>query len=160
MKKIVVALFVVVAVLSFSPRPLSAQDIGMNFYINFGLLTDDSFSFDDYLWSTGANLDIHIGPLLMITPECDIIVYKFDFDPIIVAPAVLANIKLKNFFFGAGVTKWFLIGDTVGTIEGDFALKANLGLRTNNLRLTLYGITYFDNVFDYLLIGITLGFGF
>ena len=160
MKKILVVLIALFVLFSFSPKHLNAQDIGMNFYINFGLLTDDSFSFSDYLWSAGANLDIHIGPLFMITPECDIIVYKFDFDPIILAPAVIANIKLKNFFFGAGITKWFLIGDSVGTVAGEFALKANLGIRTNNLRLTLYGISYFDSFFDYLLIGITLGFGF
>jgi hypothetical protein len=160
MKKTMVVLIAVLVALSFSAKSLEAQDIGMNFYINFGLLTDDSFSFNDYLWSGGAALDIHVGPLLMITPECDIIVYKFEFDPVILAPAVMANIKLKNFFFGAGITKWFLIGDSTGTIEGDFALKANLGLRTNNLRLTLYGISYFDNFFDYLLIGVTLGFGF
>jgi hypothetical protein len=160
MKKIVVAMIAMMVVFSFSPRQLPAQDIGMNFYINMGLLTDDSFSFSDYMWSAGANLDIHIGPLFMISPECDIIIYKFDFDPIIVAPGVLANIKLQNFFFGAGVTKWFLIGDSVGTVEGEFALKANLGLRTNNLRLALYGITYFEGMFDYFLVGVTLGFGF
>lgn len=160
MKKIIVVIAILFMVLSFSTRQLNAQDIGMNFYINFGLLTDDSFSFNDYLWSTGANLDIHIGPLFMITPECDIIVYKFDFDPVILAPAVMANIKLKNIFFGLGLTKWFLIGDSVGTIEGDFALKMNVGLRTSNLRVLLYGVSYFDNFFDYLLIGISLGFGF
>lgn len=160
MKKVLFIFIAVFLVFSFSLKPLKAQDIGMNFYINFGLVTDDSFSFNDYLWSGGAALDIHIGPLLMITPECDIIVYKFEFDPVILAPAVIANIKLKNFFFGAGITKWFLIGDSIGTVESDFALKANLGLRTSNLRLTLYGISYFDNFFDYLLIGITLGFGF
>lgn len=160
MKKIPIVVMTLFIVFSFSTQPLNAQDIGMNFYINFGLLTDDSFSFSDYLWSVGANLDIHIGPLLMITPECDIIVYKFDFDPVILAPAVMANIKLKNVFFGLGITKWFLIGDSVGTIEGDFALKMNLGLRTSNLRITLYGVSYFDSFFDYFLFGISLGFGF
>lgn len=160
MKKIIVVIAILFIVFSFSARQLNAQDIGMNFYINFGLLTDDSFSFNDYLWSTGANLDIHIGPLFMITPECDIIVYKFDFDPVILAPAVMANIKLKNIFFGLGITKWFLIGDSVGTIEGDFALKMNVGLRTSNLRVLLYGISYFDNFFSYLLFGVSLGFGF
>lgn len=160
MKKTIVVIAILFIALSFSTRQLNAQDIGMNFYINFGLLTDDSFSFNDYLWSTGANLDIHIGPLFMLTPECDIIVYKFDFDPVILAPAVMANIKLKNIFFGLGITKWFLIGDSVGTVESDFGLKMNVGLRTSNLRVLLYGISYFENFFDYLLIGISLGFGF
>jgi len=160
MKKIVIVIAFLFIAFSFSAGQLNAQDIGMNFYINFGLLTDDSFAFNDYLWSTGANLDIHIGPLLMITPECDIIVYKFDFDPVILAPAVMANIKLKNIFFGLGITRWFLIGDSVGTIEGDFGLKMNVGLRTSNLRILLYGVSYFDNFFDYLLFGVSLGFGF
>jgi hypothetical protein len=160
MKKVSIIFAILIILLSFSSQNLKAQDIGMNFYINFGLLTDDSFSFNDYLWSAGANLDIHIGPLFMLTPECDILVYKFDFDPVILAPALMANIKLKNFFFGAGITKWFLIGDSTGTIEGDFALKVNLGLRTSNLRLLLYGVSYVDDLLDYLLLGVSLGFGF
>ncbi len=160
MKKTPIVVMILFVAFSLPTQSLNAQDIGMNFYINFGLWTDDSFSFSDYMWSAGANLDIHIGPLFMITPECDIIVYKFDFDPVILAPAVMANIKLKNFFFGLGITKWFLIGDSVGSIEGDFALKMNLGLRTNNLRITLFGVSYFNNFFDYVLFGISLGFGF
>jgi len=160
MKKLAIGCTLFLMVLILVPQQSPAQDVGMNFYINFGVITDDSFSFNDWLWSGGAQLDLHIGPLFMLSPECDVIIYRFEFDPVILAPGVIANIKLSNFFLGAGLTKWFLIGSSVPTFESDFALKANIGLRTSNLKFTLYGISYFDGFLDYLIIGLTLGFGF
>jgi len=160
MKKLILITLTIFLIFTFSVKQLNAQDIGMNFYLNFGILTDDSFTFNDWLWSAGAQLDFHLGSVFMLTPECDIIIYKFDFDPVILAPAVLLNVKLSNFFIGAGLTKWFLIGDSVGTIEGEFALKMNAGIRTSNLKLTIYAISYFDNIFNNMIIGFNLGFGF
>ena len=160
MKKIPIVVMILFVAFSLPTQSLNAQDIGMNFYINFGVVTDDSFKFDYWLWSGGAQLDIHIGSFFMITPECDIIIYRFEFDPVILAPGVLANFKLSNFFIGAGVAYWGVIGTGVGPFEGEALLKTNVGLRTSNLKITLYAITTFDNVFEDMAIGITLGFGF
>ena len=132
----------------------------MNFYIRFGIITDTSFDFNYWLWSTGAQLDFHIGSFFMLSPECDIIVYRFDFDPVLLAPGLMANFKLSNLFIGAGVSYWGLIGTGVGAFEGEPLLKTNVGIRTSNLKITLYAITTFENAFDDVAIGLTLGFGF
>jgi hypothetical protein len=159
MKKALAAGAMIFVIFIWYPQHTQAQDIGMNFYINFGVITDDSFSFNDWLWSGGAQLDFHIGSLFMISPECDVIIYRFNFDPVTLAPGIIANIKLSNLFLGAGVTKWFIMGDPVGPILDELAFKANVGIRTSNLKISLYAVTYFDQFFESTIIGITMGFG-
>lgn len=159
MKNFLAAGIIIVMLTICYPQQAHAQDIGMNFYVNFGVITDDSFSFNDWLWSGGAQMDFHFGSLFMLSPECDVIIYRFDFDPVTLAPGIIANIKLSNLFFGAGVTKWFILGDPVGPLLDDLAFKANVGIRTSNLKIVLYGVTYFDAFFEYTIVGMTLGFG-
>lgn len=42
----------------------------------------------------------------------------------------------------------------------DFMLKLNAGFRVRNLKLTAYLITDFDDLFEYNVVGATLGFYF
>ena len=109
-------------------------------------------------------MDLSLGPI-MLSPEFYIIVNKFDFDAFWLAPGVIANMKFANLFFGAGLTKWFLVGSAVqDSYSTDFKLKVNAGLKGMGVKLTAFAITDFGagKFFksDYLLLGATLSFGF
>jgi hypothetical protein len=158
MKKSLIIISVLVLALSFSTVELKAESTGMDLYLNGGVVTDDSLSFDPFLWTAGLNLDIHFGNL-MLSPECFITVYKFKFDPLWLQPAVIANIKLSSFFVGAGLTKWFLIGDD-NNFSTDIALKLNAGFRGNNFRLAVFAVTAFDDLFKNMTVGATFGISF
>jgi hypothetical protein len=132
----------------------------MSFGINFGAVTDDSFSFNPFLWTVGAELDLQIGNYLMFSPEVTLIGYKFEFKEFNLYPAAILNFTASNFFVGGGITKGFYIGS--GT-AGDFpvCLKLNAGMMSKNIKLTAYLITPFDELFEKgMLVGASLGFKF
>jgi len=131
----------------------------MNFSINFGAMTDDSFSFDFYYPGVGAELDIQVGNVLMISPEITLYSIKFEFDTLLLYPGAIVNFTPGGFFVGGGVVKPIAIsgGDTWTT---DFALKLNAGFISKSMKLTAYLITSFDSLFDGMLVGANLGFRF
>ena len=97
----------------------------MNFGINFGIMTDDGFSFDPLLWTAGAELDFQFGELLMFSPEVTLVGNGFKFESFWLYPAALLNFTPGNFFVGGGLTKGFLIGDSVPSVSTDVPLKLN-----------------------------------
>jgi hypothetical protein len=156
MKKSRVLIIVSVLLLLCSAN-LSAQ--GMHLFLNGGIITDDSLSFDPFLWSVGANLDFTLGGVLMLSPEANIITYKFKFDTFLFQPAILLNIKLSSFFVGGGIQKLFLItGD--GYESGEWGLKLNAGLMGKNIKLRVFADMAFDNLFKDMLVGAQIGIGF
>lgn len=158
MKKSFIFVLLLVLVFSFSTMELKAKTMGMDLFVNGGVVTDDSLSFDPFLWTAGVNLDFHFGNF-MLSPECFITVYKFEFDPLLIQPAVIANIKLSSFFVGAGLTKWFVVGEG-DDFSTDLALKLNAGFRGNNFRLTAFAVMDFDNLFSDMVVGATFGISF
>ena len=142
---------------SFSPTQLNGES--WKFFGNFGIMTDDSFTFEDYLWYFGANIDFSFNNLIMLSPEINVITNKFNFEAFFIEPAVLLNVKLGTFFAGGGLTKLFLIsGDYTGS--SDFALKLNAGFRSSHLRFRVFLITPFNDLLKDNLIGAQLGLGF
>lgn len=142
--------------------PLQAVDSDhpVNCFLNFGLMTDDSFSFEPFLWYAGLNLDFHINDLLMISPEGNLITQDFKFDSLWLEPAVLLNAKFNHFFIGGGLGKWVKItGDS--TESSDFFLKLNAGFSGDGgLRIRVFLNTFFDDLFgDYITVGAQLGIG-
>ena len=130
----------------------------MNFGINFGIMTDDGFSFDPLLWTAGAELDFQFGEFLMFSPEVTLVGNGFKFESFWLYPAALLNFTPGNFFVGGGLTKGFLIGDSVPSVSTDVALKLNAGLISKNIKVTAYLITAFDSLFDGMLVGASIGF--
>jgi hypothetical protein len=140
--------------------PIASASNEMSFGINFGIMTDDSFSFDPIMWTAGAELDFQFGDILMLSPEVTLVGYKFEFKQFILYPAAILNLTPGNFFIGGGVTKGFLIGSGASG-STDFALKLNAGAFSKNIKLTAYLITPFDNLFKSgMAVGATLGFRF
>lgn len=162
MKKIGCLFICGLIIFLFSAQNSQALVKPVSFYINGGVVTDDSFSFDPFFWTAGAIIDINLPAApIMISPECHIIVRNFEFDYFWLAPSILVNLKLSSLFVGAGLTKWFLVGtDVEETFETEFMLKLNAGLKGPGFRLTAFLITDFDSLFEYNTVGATVGFGF
>jgi hypothetical protein len=134
----------------------------MNFYLNAGILTDGDFSFDPFLWYVGPSLDIHFGRLFMLSPEVNLVFHEFEFDTFLLNPAVCLNAKLKCFFVGAGISKYWVVSGTWSGEITDVLLRLNVGIKTGNIKLRAFLDTSFDNLFDkwWTLYGVQLGIGF
>ncbi len=129
-------------------------------FANFGILTDDSFSFADYLWTIGANIDFSINDLFMISPELNLLTSKFKFNIFLLEPSILANVKLGKMFLGGGLTTLVIVAGNFAAFDTDFGLKLNVGYRSSNLRFRLYMITSFEHMFSENVIGAQIGLGF
>ena len=159
MKKLGVLLLGFFLFFLVSGQPLKAQAGTVDVFFNSGIVTDDSFSFDPLLWTGGINLDFYITDYLTLSPECYIIIYQLEFDPIWIAPAILANLRFSSIFIGAGITKWFIVGEGY-TMSTDFSLKMNAGFQVHHLRLTAFVVSAFDHFLKDMTVGATIGFGF
>ncbi len=159
MKKTILILITIILILTFSSIQLKGSE-GLKVFANFGLITDDSFTFTDYMWYAGANLDFHINDLIMFSPEINLMTYKFDFKAFFVEPAVLLNFKLGTVFAGGGLTKIFLVSGHNFGATTDFALKLNAGFRSAHMRFRVFVITPFGNIFGENLVGVQFGLGF
>lgn len=157
MKKGVLSILIILAVIAAVPS--NARGDAFNFYLRSGLVTDDSFSFSPLLWTIGANFDLNLGSMLFLSPDCDIIVYKFNFSPLWLTPAVTLNLNLSGLYAGAGVAKFVVLGSGY-TLSSDFLVKFNAGFRAETFKLQVYTLSSFDHIFDDMIFGFTLGYGF
>jgi hypothetical protein len=158
MKKAALMAVIIVLLAAAWPRPASAAG-GFNFYVRGGLVTDESFSFSPFLWTVGANLDLNLSSLLMVSPECDLIVYKLKFDPIWLTPSVCLNFRASAFFVGPGIGEFIVLGSGY-TLTSDLLLKLNAGFKTDSFKLQAYAYTPFNDAFNEMIYGATVGFGF
>lgn len=159
MKKAMLGVLLILSLVAMFPREASAAG-PFNFYVRGGVLTDQHFTFDPFLWTVGANLDLNLGPVLMLSPECDVIVYKFHFNPVWLAPAVTLNFRASAFYAGGGLGKFLVIGSGY-TLSTDLLLKLNAGFKTDSFKLQAYLWTPLsDEAFSEMIYGATVGFGF
>ena len=156
MKKLIIMLFGLLLV-----SGIYAQSNPIIFVLNFGTTTDDSFSFNPFWWTVGGELDFQLGNALMLCPDVTLVGSGSNFKDFFLRPAVILNFTPGNFFVGGGLTKHFYIGHNTSYATSDIALKLNAGLLINNLKITAYLITYFDNLFKSAMwVGVSLGFRF
>jgi len=158
MKKFAVAALVFIVVAGVSVRDVSAQtDISWN----WGVVTDKSFSFSPFLWTTGFALDFYLTPSLSFSPELYAVIHNFDFGAFILAPALILNFQGQGFFIGGGITKWWLLGSEIeGGPSSDAASKLNVGFRGYDINFTLFTVTPFKQFFKDMVVGATFGFYF
>lgn len=154
MKKILVMLFGLLLV-----SGVFAAGNEMSFGINFGIMTNDSFSFDPIIWTAGAELDLQIGNYIMFSPEVILAGEGFKFKVFTLYPAAILNFTASNFFAGGGVAKGFYIGSGLSG-STDFQLKLNAGFLSKNIKLTAYALMAFKNLFKDMIVGASLGFKF
>ena len=163
MKKFMVTVLAVGLVVALGTGQAFAQGKKVEFSLNLGVMTDlgpDS-SFSEALFTFAPQVDIHLSPALMLSPEIMVITDdSFSFDPLLLYPGVLLNFTAKGgFFAGAGVVLpvvfWEGESDT-----GDLLPKINLGYRGNHFNLTAYLLTDTESLFKYNLIGLSAGYRF
>ena len=133
---------------------------GSSLYAGVGTLTVDDFSFSPFLWFAGLNYDYHLSYSLMISPEFYIMAREFAFATAYLAPAVLLNVKINRLFVGAGISKYFRVGEKVEDIASDISLKLNVGFMQHRLKIALFGIFNFDDIFADMAFGLTIGVKF
>lgn len=160
MKKVSVLALVVVSLFALGTRNLQAQPVDMELFVNFGLWTDKEFTFDPFFYTGGVNLDVHVTPTFMLSPECDVVFKGFKFDAIWLAPGVVLNVKYSMFFAGAGISRWFKLKGIDD--DSDTLFKINAGVKGHKYRLAVYIETIFNEFFakDQIYFGATLGFKF
>lgn len=157
MKKALVALLLIAVIGLAAPIQARAEYLSLN----FGTVTNSSFTFNPFLWTAGMTIDIPLGNVMTLSPEGYIVVHEFNFGTFIFAPSLLLNFNLKEFFVGAGLSKWFLLGDDIsGSPSTDFSLKVNAGFKGTDLRIAAFIFTPFENLFDSMAVGATIGFVF
>jgi len=163
MKKFMVMVLAVGLVVALGTGQAFAQGKKVEFSLNLGVMTDlgpDS-SFSEALFTFAPQVDIHLSPALMLSPEVMVITDDgFNFNPLLLYPGVLLNYTAKGgFFAGAGVVLpvifWEGESDT-----GDLLPKINLGYRGNHFNLTAYLLTDTESLFKYNLIGLSAGYRF
>jgi hypothetical protein len=161
MKKTALLLIIGLGLISFSAASLQAQYDRFNLAFNWGVVTDKSFDFKPFFWTSGLTFEFLIGNHLALCPEGFIIVHNFDFGGFLLTPALILNLHAGKLFIGGGLTKWWEVGSEVeATPVTDFSLKLNAGFRGDGLKLTFFAVTPFDNILDDMAIGATLGFYF
>ncbi len=139
---------------------LCAAGTGTNLVLNLGVMTDDGFTFDPFIWTAGLELDLQLGKYLMLSPEVTLAQNGFKFKEFLLFPGAVLNFTPGSFFVGGGLVKGIYIGSGQAFVADDFSLKLNAGFLTENLKLTAYAITTFDNLFSDMLVGASLGFRF
>lgn len=143
-----------------SPRQESEATTAIHFGLNVGTMTDTDFTFDPVPWTVGVEIDIEFGKILMLSPEVTLLGSGFEFKQFVLYPGAILNLKLSSLFVGGGAVKGFLIGSGLSG-STDFALKLNAGLVATGVKLTVYAIMPFDDLFsDNMAIGASLGFRF
>jgi hypothetical protein len=158
MKKFTLLALAVASLFLATAPNLSAQT---EFALEWGVITDKSFSFKPFLWTAGLTLDFYLNPDFSLSPEVFMIVQNFDFGGFFLAPGILLNYQGTDFFIGGGLTKWWLVGSEVeGAYSTDVAFKANVGYKSANIKLTVFAITSFNEFFKEPVFGATFALWF
>ncbi len=158
MKKVTLLILSVVLASAFGAVNLMAQASEMDLFVNLGVLTDDKFKFNPFLWSGGLNLDINLGSMLMVSPECHAVFQEFKFDTIWLVPGGILNVRYGLIFAGAGITKWLKLTGTI--TNPDLQLKINAGFKGQKYRLVAFLETPFNDLFAAGTITFGAAFGF
>jgi len=156
MKKTAIVSLVIFLCLAFAPT-LKADG---HFFANFGLITDDSFTFDPLIWYFGANFDFSFGDLLFLSPEANIVSLNFKFKDFYFEPALLLNFNLGGFVVGGGVSRFFLITGGNTYEINKWMCKVNAGITSGNFRFRVIAHTPFNDFFKSFLFGVQFGIGF
>jgi hypothetical protein len=159
MKRVLVGLLL--GVLLVGGAWAQGHEKNVEFTLSLGVQTDlsSASSFSDALFTMAANLDVHLGRSVMISPEVMVVTHDFDFGSVIIYPGAILNFKFGAAFIGAGLVLPVLV--TSGSSDtGDLSPKINLGVRAGHITLMAYLITNTDEIFKNNLIGASVGVTF
>jgi hypothetical protein len=152
MKKIVLSLAVLSLFVGGAFSSAQGQGTRSTFSLNLGVQTNlfSHSSFDNAWFTLDARVGIAVGRSLEISPEVMAMVDdSLDFDAVWLYPGVMLNVKLGEFFVGAGVVLPVVFYDGESD-SGNPEPKVNVGYRTGKLILTAYFMTSTEKYADFL----------
>jgi hypothetical protein len=133
----------------------TAQNIDVS--ANAGILTRGDFKFDPLVLSGNITLAISVGSFILVSPECTLYSdSKFSTDSLIIAPGGTINFATGQLFLGAGIIKEIWLKSSGITIP--LEMKLQVGIRASKFRLGAYMLTFFEEMFEDISFGFTIGF--
>jgi hypothetical protein len=133
----------------------TAQNIDVS--ANAGILTRGDFSFDPLVLSGNITLALSVGSFILVSPECTLYAdSKFSTDSLILAPGGTINFTTGQLFLGAGIIKEIWLKSSGITIP--LEMKLQVGIRASKFRLGAYMLTFFEEMFEDISFGFTIGF--
>jgi hypothetical protein len=161
MKKVLGVLLVIGLLAGGAGQKAMANGKKVEFSLNLGVMTDltSESSFSDVLYTLGAQADISLGSSFKLSPEVQVITYRFHFDYVLLDPGIILNFTSKGFFAGAGIILPIVVGEGESD-TGKISPKFNIGYSGRHVILAGYLITDTENFFEYNLIGVSIGYKF
>ena len=159
MKKVSLVLLAVAMLAAAGAQQANAQDKKVEFSLNLGVMSfyGGEFSFSDFGLTLSPQVDIHVTKGFMISPEA-MFLTDFEFSGVVGFPGVIFNYTGKGFFVGGGAVLPVAISGDVGV--GELLPKFNIGYRGRRISLTVYTITSFNGIFQWGLVGASVGYRF
>ncbi len=159
MKKVVMAVLAAALMAGLGTTGAFAQEKKVEFSLNAGAMTfyGGEFSFSRAAFAAGGQLDIHVTKGFMISPDLMFVTDTNFLDVLGLAGATL-NYVGNGFFIGGGAVLPFAVSGEAGV--GALLPKVHLGFRGSHVVLTVYTITAFNAIFQYGLLGASLGYKF
>ena len=149
MKRLAVVLIIGVLWIGFSENIIAGQK-GTEVFTNLGGFIPHSGA---GIFFVGANIDQNLGSSLMLTGDANVM--WFLYIPVGFEYGGILNFKIKNTFFGAGISRWTPFG-----CGGETMLKMNIGIKMEKVRASLFIYTDLGNPFEHgnVLVGIQAGY--
>jgi predicted membrane protein len=165
MKKVILSFVLMGPLIGGTFSNARAQEKKLSFSLNLGvqtLLYRES-SFDNAWFTLDARVGLALGKFLEISPE---VMFTTDdsleFDVTWFYPGLLLNLRLGDFFVGAGAVLPIVFYER-GSESGNLAPKVNIGYSAGPFALTAYLFTWTEEYLDFLefnFIGATIGYKF
>jgi hypothetical protein len=150
-KTILILIAIAVACAGLAP----AQNIDVS--ANAGILTRSDFKFDPLVLSGNVTFDISVGRFILLSPECTLYTdSKFTTDSLVLAPGGTVNFTTGQLFLGGGIIKEIWLKSSAVAIPLELKLQA--GVRASKFRLGAYMLTFFEEMFNDISFGFTIGF--
>lgn len=165
MKKVILGLVLTGLLIGGAFSIGQAQEKKLAFSLNLGAQTNlyRESSFDNAWFTLDARVGLPISASLEISPEVMAAVDdSFDFDALWLYPGLMLNLKLGDFFVGAGAVLPVIFYEG-GSDSGNLAPKVNFGYSDGPVALTAYIFTWTEENTDLLefnFIGATIGYRF
>jgi hypothetical protein len=147
------SIFILIAIACAGLVPAQSIDVSAN----IGLLTRNDFTFDPLVLSGNITLALSVGSFILVSPECTLYTdSKFTTDSLLIAPGGTINFASGQLFLGAGIIKEIWLKSTDVSIP--LEMKLQVGIRASKYRLGAYMLTFFDEMFNDISFGFTIGF--
>lgn len=128
------------------------------FNVNAGVVSGSGWG--TVFFSLGLGADIAVGKHWTVSPEVQLITYQFNFEAVVLAPAILLNYSPDGkFFVGAGPGLPILVAGSESA-TGVLCAAANIGYRANHILISAYIATPFEAMFEESLYGARIGYRF